>query len=100
MARTTTHAHWQDGGVALLGRKHQIPEEADEAAQAVYHNRPSCLVEGLQLLQELGIEGLVFPFGQVRLCSRGPLQVAVVIQQFVIALLDELLRPGEQGQQG
>lgn len=100
MARCWSCAYRLHCGVKLLCYEHQVPEEGDETAQAVGQNLPCSLVEHLELFHKLGVEGLIFLFGQVRLISCLSLQVAVVVQQFVIAFLDELLRPWEQGQQG
>lgn len=93
-------AYRHHGGIKPLYHQRQVPEEGDETAQTVPQDLPRGLVEHLELFHELGVEGLILLFGQVRLISCCPLQVAVVVQQFVIAFLDELVRPWEQGQQG
>lgn len=75
-----------------LGFIHQLSYKFRYKNQAVGEDCPYSLVEESQLLKKLGIEGLIVFFGQALFLFRGPgIQLAAIIQQFIITLLNELL---------
>lgn len=104
---------------------HQSAQQSPDIHHGVGQDHIGRRVEPLQLLHKHGVESFVVPPGRsgrvvgrrsggggrgrggggegrgaLKTAGRGALKTAAVIQQFVVALLDELLRAREHALQG
>ncbi|KAG9344137.1 hypothetical protein JZ751_012619 [Albula glossodonta] len=86
-------------GVAVPSQLIQPVCRGNRALNTIGEDPPGSAVEPLQFLHQLGIEGLIVAAGHTLLLLGRALQVAAVVQQLVVALLDELLRGQEHALQ-